>query len=225
MRIVFAIPGNTFSRIFLQCWSETMAFCRVNNIEGVLSSAYSANIYSVRNACLFGNFLRGKHQKPFNGKKYDYVMWIDSDTVWTKNDLLHLIEDNVDIVSGFCLQGDMKNFAVSPLGAEKDIEHMKKHGRPRYFTYADIKDKEELMQASLVGFGFLLVKYGVFESMEYPWIDVMRFEVGNLVGFSSEDFAFCTKAREAGFKLYADPEVIVGHEKPTVLHPKYYNYE
>lgn len=65
--------------------------------------------------------------------------------------------------------------------------------------------------------GFILVKKGVFESMEYPWFKPIEKKIGNMVDFTMEDVAFCLTAREKGFEIYVDPTVRVGHEKKVIL--------
>ena len=58
--------------------------------------------------------------------------------------------------------------------------------------------------------GFMLVKKGVFESIEYPFdmVDVTT---------KGEDLVFQIKALEKGFKSYIDPSIILGHEKSYIL--------
>jgi GT2 family glycosyltransferase len=37
-----------------------------------------------------------------------------------------------------------------------------------------------------------------------------------MVDFTTEDVAFCLRAREKGYTVYVDPQVRVGHEKKIV---------
>ena len=76
--VVFCLPGASFGGRFLECWTELFAWCLKNGIKPVLSRKQSCNIYYVRNMCLGADVMRGKNQKPFDGKlDYDYLMWID----------------------------------------------------------------------------------------------------------------------------------------------------
>ena len=59
------------------------------------------------------------------------------------------------------------------------------------------------------GMGFMLVKSKVFDFIHKP------FE--NLNDDQWEDFGFANKAREAGFKVHIDGNVIIGHEKKKIL--------
>jgi hypothetical protein len=98
--VVFCIPGNSFSGKFLECWTELVAWCLKNNIQPILSRRQSNNIYYVRNMCLSADVMRGKDQKPFDGKlDYNYIMWIDSDILFTPAQFLRLLGHDKDIVS------------------------------------------------------------------------------------------------------------------------------
>jgi GT2 family glycosyltransferase len=98
-----------------------------------------------------------------------------------------------------------------------DEEYFKKNGYFNFLTIPDINGKEDLIEVSYTGMGFMLVKKGVFESMEYPWFRPIEKQIGDAVDFTMEDVAFCLKAAEAGFKVFIDPTVRVGHEKKIVL--------
>lgn len=63
------------------------------------------------------------------------------------------------------------------------------------------------------GFGLVCIKRHVFEKMPFPWFNTEDRSDGTLMG---EDVWFCTKAREAGFELWADCDIRCGHFKEDV---------
>ena len=71
------------------------------------------------------------------------------------------------------------------------------------------------------GFGWLLIKHGVFEhsEMKYPWFapKMQVFESGEVQDMCGEDVSFCLDAKEAGFEIWCDPRIRVGHEKTRVI--------
>ncbi len=73
------------------------------------------------------------------------------------------------------------------------------------------------MEVEYNGMGFMLIKKGVFEKVEYPWFCQLKKQIGDLEDYCSEDVAFCHLARKAGFQIFIDPQLIVGHEKMRVL--------
>ena len=213
--VVFCLPGASFGGRFLECWTELFAWCLKNGIKPVLSRKQSCNIYYVRNMCLGADVMRGKNQKPFDGKlDYDYLMWIDSDIIFTPAQFGRLLSRDTDIVAGVYPMADGRSLATV---LDWDEEYFKQHGHFNFLTLQDIDGKEDLIQVSYTGMGFMLVKKGVFEKMEYPWFRPIEKQIGDAVDFTMEDAAFCLKAAEAGFRVFIDPTVRLGHEKKVVL--------
>lgn len=218
MRIIFCLPGKNFSGKFLQCWTQLQSNCIYNGIDVILSQKYNSNVYYVRAQCIGADVLRGKYQKPFDGKlPYDYIMWIDSDQIFDFNQFSKLLSHKKDIIGGLYLMEGGQQFAAV---AKKDWDedYFIKNAAFRFMTPADLSDTKSLIEVAYTGFGFLLVKYGVFENITYPWFEPQIINFGNnITDFSSEDVSFCLKANRAGYKIYVDPSVIVGHEKTQIL--------
>ena len=94
----------------------------------------------------------------------------------------------------------------------------KKNGSFKFFMPADLVDRTEPIQVAYTGFGFLLIKHGVFESITYPWFEPHMVELGGgICDFASEDASFCNKVIDAGYAVHIDPTVKLGHEKSYVL--------
>lgn len=211
--IVFCLPGNNFSGKFLDCWTAFFVACFQNGIQPVLSRRESCNIYYVRNMCLGGDVSRGKDQKPFDGKlDYDYLMWIDSDQIYSFQQFKKLLDDNKDIVAGIY---HMENSSAYAAVEKWDEEFFSSHGHFRPLVDSDLGN--DLIEVCYSGMGFMLVKNGVFESLEYPWFRPIDKQIGNMVDFTMEDVGFCLNAKEKGFKIYIDPQVRVGHEKRMII--------
>jgi GT2 family glycosyltransferase len=165
--------------------------------------------------CLGADVSRGKDQKPFDGKlDYDYLMWIDSDCLFSPQHFMKLLSHDKDIVSGiYLMEGGEALASVK----EWDEEYFVKHKCFQFMNIADLQEKNELIEVSYTGMGFMLIKKGVFESMEYPWFRPIKKHIGDMVDFTMEDVGFCLTAKERGYKVWIDPQVRVGHEKMMVL--------
>jgi hypothetical protein len=213
--VVFCIPGDNFSGKFLECWTELVAWCLKNNIQPILSRRQSNNIYYVRNMCLAADVTRGKGQKPFNGKiEYDFIMWIDSDILFTPAQFQRLLDHDKDIVSGvYAMEGGKLIATVK----EWDEETFKKQGYFDFMTLDELNGKKDLIEVAYTGMGFMLVKKGVFEKLEYPWFKPLEKQIGDMVDFTMEDVAFCLRIQEKGIHVLVDPQVRVGHEKSIVF--------
>ena len=219
-KVIFALPGREFSGRFLQCWTELVYACLQNGIQPIMSQHYSPLLYYVRNMCLGGDNLRGIDQKPFGGQlDYDYIMWIDSDVVITPDHYFKLLQDDKDIASGLYMMADNTHYATVE---DWDDEFFLKHGHFQFLNREMVQAKQgKLFTADYTGFGWVLIKKGVFESLQYPWFQPVWTEYnidGKIVrDFTMEDVAFCKMIKEKGYDVWIDPSVIVGHEKMVVL--------
>jgi hypothetical protein len=219
-KVIFALPGREFSGRFLQGWTELVYACLQNGIQPIMSQHYSPLLYYVRNMCLGGDNLRGIDQKPFGGQfDYDYIMWIDSDVVFTPDHFFKLLQDDKDIVSGLYMMSDNTHYATVE---DWDDEFFLKHGHFQFLNREMVQAKQgKLFTADYTGFGWVLIKKGVFESLQYPWFQPIwtEYEIdGKIVrDFTMEDVAFCKMIKEKGYDVWIDPSVIVGHEKMMVL--------
>jgi hypothetical protein len=75
-------------------------------------------------------------------------------------------------------------------------------------SYEKIRGKE-LVEIESCGFGCVLINSRVIRSMSYPHF-VYKSAI-NHADTISEDIYFCRKAKELGYKMYADPSIICEH--------------
>lgn len=219
LRIIFCVPGRTFSDKFLGCWTRLLGYCHRNNIEAILSNKYTSNVYYVRSMCLGADVRRGVNQKPWDGKvEYDYIFWIDSDQVFEPEDVMKLIAHKKDIVGGIYKMDRGTHYAIVE---NWDEERFLKNGSFDFMTEADMQKHRDsgkkLLDVAYCGFGFLCVKKGVFESIEYPWFRPMHFVMDNGVEeFASEDVSFSRRITQRGYDIFIDINCRVGHEKTFI---------
>lgn len=223
MNIVFMIPGYTFSSEWVNSFSHTLAWCTAQRINWAWKTCRSNNIYQVRNLALEPDWNGGQRQKVFGKSNidYDYLMWLDSDQVWTPYDVAALLKHkDKPIVGGwYSMQIDADcPFVRACCGRwNKD---------PQYFTGKEMAempvDKDGLIDVDYNGFGFMLIQKGVFESLDYPWFtpewnEGIEKKVGMKWDVIPDDAAFCIKAQEGGYRILVDPEIRVGHQKPAIM--------
>lgn len=219
MKVVFCLPGHSYSGRFLECWSDLLASCIMKGVTPVMRREYASNVYLARNLVLLPGILekgfRQKDVKPLEGSQYDYLMWIDSDAVFSPDDLWKLIDYDVDVVSGSAITNAEKsklNWGLYNSDGSCEFAYRKEAA-----SYP--KTDKGLVEVDFVGFHWVLVKYGVFERMKYPWFRPITKRVGENIYFPSEDISWCMDAKEAGIKIMVDPECRIGHEKPLTLVP------
>ncbi len=164
---------------------------------------------------------RGKKQTPWGGKiNYDYMMWIDSDICFDSQKLFDLLKMDKDIASGWYAQpgGASSGGFYSPVVEKMDDAYFKKHGSYQFLTTEDLGKKKDPIKVDYIGFGWVLIKRGVFEKLEYPWFAPKLIDIGGgIQDVCSEDVSFCHDAKAAGFDIWLDPKCRVGHEKTLVI--------
>ena len=214
--VVFCLPGRSFSKLFLESWSELLVWCGRNNINPLLSFAYDSNVYYVRSRCLGASVDRGITQKPFNSTiDYHYIMWIDSDMVFSPEHFEGLLNMKSDVACGIYKMADNKQYATVE---NWDIEYYKQNGSFEFLNEDNIKTKPRYISVDYSGMGWMLVKKGVIESIEYPWFAPVWQDFGNNIKeFTSEDVAFCRRVKEQGYDIIVDTSLVIGHEKSWVL--------
>jgi predicted peroxiredoxin len=123
----------------------------------------------------------------------DYLLFLDSDTLPPSDAIEKLLAHDKPIVGGLYF---MRMPPFWPLMMKRDAATG---------LYAAIKDWPEnsLVEVDSTGLGCLLIKREVFEKIEKPWF---KFEPP-----LSEDFYFCRRARDAGYKIFVDTSVKCEH--------------
>jgi GT2 family glycosyltransferase len=216
MKVVFCFPGKTFSSNWFHSWNYTTNLLGKNNISYAYSMDYDPVVYYCRNKILGGNNTLGKKQTPWQGKvDYDYQIWIDSDIVWSADSILTLLNHKKDIIAGLYHMSDGVNY---PVVETLDYSHLSDYGTFKFLTDDDFKIKSSIpFKVNYTGFGFIVIKKGVLESMDYPWFHPRWVSNKTFHDFCAEDVGFCWAAQEKGWEIYIDPTCKVKHEKTLLL--------
>ena len=249
-KIVFCLPGRMVSYVYLKNFVQ-LCFDMVQNQMSVqISQDYSSMVNFARCKCLGANVLRGPDQIPWDGKlDYDYQLWIDSDIVFNTEKFWQLLdlalpaeaviqEDITDddgnvtgmrqsivedaqrqIAAGWYSTEDGKTTSVAHWLDEDDFRT--NGGVMNHEMVDGISKRKKPFTVDYTGFGWVLIKKGVFEheQMTYPWFapKMQVFESGAVQDMCGEDVSFCLDAMDAGFKIWCDPRIRVGHEKTRVI--------
>ena len=218
--VVFCLPGRGVSYTFLKNF-VTLCFDLVQAKASIqISQDYSSMVNFARCKCLGANVLRGPDQLPWDGKlKYDYQLWIDSDIVFNVEKFYQLVLMDEKIASGWYCTEDGKTTSVAHWLDEDDFKG--NGGVMNHETLDSIAKRKKPFTVDYAGFGWLLIKHGVFEDegIKYPWFapKMQIFESGAVQDMCGEDVSFCLDAKEAGFRIMCDPRIRVGHEKTRVI--------
>jgi hypothetical protein len=127
-----------------------------------------------------------------------HILFVDSDMVFPANTLNQLLSHEKDIVG---------------------VQYNKREFPPKgVYAPLDEKSETELYRAKHVGTGMLLIDLKVFANIGHPseshpkgnpWFSFGRDSQGALV--LGEDVWFCNVARDAGYDVWIDPTLKIGH--------------
>lgn len=215
MKIIFCMPGRTYSREFLLSWSETLMQATSRGHQVMISQQYSSVVHFARAKCLGGDVLKGPDQKPFQGAvDYDVMVWIDSDIVFKPEDLFAILESPHDVTAGLYMMEDLQHFAAVK---DWDEDYFQKFGTFKFLRPDDIVGAAQYMEVAYAGMGWMAIRKGVAEDLKYPWFCSDLQHVGSLVDMNSEDVAFCRALKAAGHPVYVDTKIRVGHQKSLII--------
>lgn len=216
-RIVVCIPGRQFSGNFLDCWTQLFGSLLKNGFQVKLSREYTCTLPIVRHKCLGVSGFGPRRKTLFNGE-YDYILWIDSDQIFLPKHFEYLYADaegGLEVVSGYYNYADLSGCALGWIEGD-DFKHVT---RETGELMKKAKDENRLVACDWVGMGFMLIKKGVFERIDYPYFahPEQLMQEGTFLDVLGEDLYFGKKLKDAGIPIHVDPRVRVGHEKMTIL--------
>jgi hypothetical protein len=212
--VLIATPGHSMQQAYVRSLVKTTYFFDMNGITWNFLTEYSSLVADAREKTIGGTAYQDPtDSRPGQGTySYDRILWIDSDIEWEPEDVMQLLSNDVDVVSG-CYMLANEEVTVYPKVLRGGM------------TKEQIMAKKKPFTVRGVGFGFLAVKKGVFEKIKRPWFSQIEVEVENeetgeieykfpLMG---EDLSWCEKVHRMGIDIWVDPLVRVNHHKQVKI--------
>lgn len=134
--------------------------------------------------------------------KGEWLLLMNDDHTFGADLLIRLLDRNVDI--------------VTPLNVERQKPFMPLifSERGDQWTWKHVGTATGLISVPACGSGGMVIRRRVFEAMDAPW-----FETRKDGPYQGSDLVFCLKAREAGFKVHVDLDVVMGHTNDATFIP------
>lgn len=169
-------------------------------IDSIVSIKMSGSLLTFERNIILSDFL---------STDATHLMLIDSDLGWKFESVKKLLDYDEDFVAG-----------VYPCRVHKEfLVHIKYDEKKRLIQ------KGDLIEATAVPAGFMLISRNLIEKMIDFFPDLkfigdgadtcIRHALFNTIvkdnKFWGEDFTFCMRASEAGFKIYVDPYLSFNH--------------
>lgn len=220
--VVFVMPGFSFSKNFISCWSATLNYLATNNFSYLYTFNYSPSVSYIRNLMLgcdptevqtiSKEILNQKiNLRPFNDKiNANKIIFIDSDILWTIEDFERLYFSEEPVITGIYKFNDQKHVSV------------KETLFGPFLTSEEILQRADIFPIEASGLGFTAVTLETLQNLEYPWFAVeekiLTLDNGEFAPVHvGEDIYFFQKLIAAGYTPKADPMILLGHEKTNAL--------
>ena len=211
--VLIATPGRMFHAEYVSSLMKTVNYCCNHGLRVGFLNKYSSFVPTARELTAIDRWDHNYDSNEIAEGKYLYnkLFWIDSDIEWTPEDFMKLYDSDHAVISGL--------YALDQAGTVA-VNYTNSRGVPRRVNKVEFLLHDEPSEVGGVGFGFLCVKRGVFESIPRPWFligrvqwsedNAMRVNVG-------EDYSWCGRAQQHGYKIMVDPDVKVKHHKETIF--------
>jgi GT2 family glycosyltransferase len=157
------------------------------------------------------DFIRNNQISGFLGTNFNYIFLLDSDCVPMDGTVEKLLAYDLDIV-GSIAPGMVEGRVVYTAATrEREVGERKF----RMLTPDNEDLPKGLQEIDGIGATGILIKREVFEKIPYPWYKVVV-TPDNIIDMG-EDFFFCAKAIEYGYKIFADFDLRQKHYKIVPL--------
>ena len=226
-KIVFGLPGDNFSSKFLLSWTATInALWENKKYDIVVSTGVSSFVTFARMQTLGLDVLRGIGQKPFDNMDFDVWITIDSDIIFTPQQVIDLIESTEQhpVVGGMYRMSNLTSYTIVK---DWDTEYFAKNGTFKFLTPEDVtkwKTETQLkyLPVHYTGLGFFAITKDVLRKMSYPYFysemqEIITDDGKILRDICSEDVAFCKNILKLGIPIVINTDIRVGHNKLIVI--------
>lgn len=209
--VVIATPGNSLETAYVESLVETIKWMESEGLSYKWLNKSSSFVPSARELTATDTYSHNWETNSVGSGEFSYgkIVWIDSDVSWDVEDFKKLYYSELEIVSGLYMTHPNGTVAVAFDNGE---------GLPRKVNESEFILWDEPVEAWGVGFGFVAMEQGVFENISRPWFEIqkIRWPEHKFDTNVGEDYSWCMKAREAGYKVWVDPTVKVLHHKSTI---------
>ena len=196
MKILCCVPTTGF--IHPKTFTSVLKLKKPEGVELHWAVTEDSVVYHARNMFV---------ERALNGE-YDYVFMIDSDMVLPEDTLLRLLAHKKGIVSGLCFK---RRFPYEPacLSICRVVNNKAIHQNVVDWT------PKQLIQVEGVGSACILINTDVYTMIEEGkwYMPTLEF---------SEDYSFCIRARDKGFKVFVDTSLVIGHIGEMVYGEEHY---
>ena len=159
--------------------------------------------------------------------KYQWIWMMGDDHVYLPDIIVRLLDREKDVVVPLCLS---RTPPLDPAiavwkDAKAEVPLPYKDETNPDLSWCRLKRIEDLPTSGLYklaenetcGDAGMLIRRSVLEKLKFPWYDNLR--TGAFGSFTADDQAFIMKIKAAGFDIWVDLDVSIGHITPVTVGP------
>lgn len=211
VNLIIATPGHSVMSAYLRSLLAATNELNKRGISWAFSQEYSSHVADAREMTLNGDNQNDPNEsRPFKGSiSYDKILWIDSDIMFSPEDVIKAYESPFDVVSG-----------AYTLASGEVVAYKELFGGP--YSMEEVKAMKNPERIFGAGMGFFCMKSGIFEKLSRPWFQsVPGTTIFNGKEFTfpimGEDLSLCKRINDAGFEIWLDPSIKLIHHKTFKL--------
>lgn len=187
----------------------------MNDLISLVNHSHNWKTFHTLDCCVIQEARNQAVQRMFD-LDCDGVLFIDFDQTFPKDALEKLIDTNKEIVGYPIIR---KTPPYYPCIGKWD------ENKQEYVVYENYP-KNNLFKVDYIGMGFTYIRREVFEKLTYPYFD-FTWLVNDKHKWGErsigEDVYFCMNAKKAGFEVWCNPFVEIGHLGMFNFLPKIYD--
>ena len=180
---ILVATRDTVHSQFAYCLTQLYNTTREAGIDAYLFFDSSTILLNQRNNLI-------KKAKDVNS---DYVLWIDSDMMFSSTTALRLLGHNKDIV------------ACNYMRRSKPLKTVAYVDLNDWDSWVPMEPQNELIKVQGVGMGCMLMKSEVFDKLDKPYFEFQYKE--DTEDYFGEDFILLGKLRELGYEVFIDTQL------------------
>lgn len=150
---------------------------------------------------------RNKCVEEFLARDYDYIFFVDSDTVPPPDAIVRLLSHRKKMISGVTC-----NLKLCSDGILRPAPMVFKYADKKKDSFLPILKQSGVEEIVACGMSCCLIHKSVFTGMKSPWFEERPYEKYGKKPLG-EDFDFCEKVIKKGIKIHADFGVLCSHHK------------
>ena len=149
----------------------------------------------------------------------EWLFFLDSDVIAPPNAIERLMSYGLPIVAGMYYMRGPRQGVLHPCCWKKKKEGEEGDTKEQYVPITEF-GFGTLLEVDAVGAGCLLIHRSVLEKMKEKGIKYFEYTSDHKGSGMGEDFDFCHKVKQLGYKVMVDPTVMCEHLNITkVVHP------